>query len=101
MITQASIVNDGSILSSCFNRIFALFEMDLYNYVDAVIYDSEEDPQFSAKTLLDRLEDAVIIHNALYKKLFSGIEGYLQYLGYPTNTRCLLESKKEKEDLYN
>lgn len=92
-------VNNDSILSACFDRIFSIVENDLYHYIEDVISDSENDPKFSAVTLLDKLEDAVIINNKLYGKSFSGINTYLQYLGYPLNAINILEYKKNKEQI--
>ena len=84
---------DDSLIS-----IVNLFESDTIELLDLVLNDSEEDPQYSAKSTINRINDLIQFYKIYCNKNIGTVRQYLKSAGYEEKDIDLL-FKKQKEEI--
>lgn len=79
-------------------KIGAIFKYDALILLDCVLTDDTQNPEFSAKTVYDRLEKARLLENIIYSEKKESLSLWLISNGYSKDDICLLERKVELEN---
>ena len=90
-------MNPEKELEECISRIMNDYLFEIIELLDKVLYDDDNDPEYSANTLIRKINDYVLFHRMHYGKDLGGIEDFLQECGYPKDVKNKLYEKQKKE----
>lgn len=77
------------------------FEYDLDRFINEVLHDSKEDPEYSAVTLINLIKCYISVSCELQNDLpYKDVKSYLLYCGYTDQDYNLLETKRAIESPY-
>ncbi len=81
-------------LKECIERIFAFHKSETLIFLDCVLEDSVDHPEYSANTVINNLSDIVMFERLYYGKAYTGIEAFLKEAGYSDADIQLLFKKQ-------
>ncbi len=87
----------NSRLCQCVERIEKWFWYDTVSFLDCVLADDDENPEFSANTAYNRLEEVVEFQKLYYNKEYRSVSDLLLDTGYTNEDIEILNRKRSVE----
>ena len=82
----------------CIELIEKWFRYDTFIFLDCVLTDDENNPEYSANTVYKYFSQIVIFQNQYYGKNYKSVEDFLLANGYSIDDINLLKNKRISED---
>ena len=83
-------------LSECIYRIFSRYKIEVLTFIDDVVHDDINDPQYSANTLLDRISDLLFFQEFYYNEPMTK-EDFFKKNNKPIEYLDVIEEKQSVE----
>lgn len=81
--------------------IIKCFEWDTNRFIDLVLNDNLDDPEYSAVTCCNRIITLIKVKE-VYKEEFKSIENYLEDIGYnKEDIKIFIESRDKESEYYH
>lgn len=80
-------------LSKCIESIYGIFNSEVFIFLDCVLTDDLDEPEYSANTAYNRLEYMRIFENEYYQKNIASVSDFLFQNGYTKEDIELLRMK--------
>ncbi len=81
------------------NRIIDWFEGDVIKFIDEVLSDNQDDPEYSAVTCSNQIITLIKVKEG-YKEKYESVEEYLYNIGYDGKCIEIFTTSKNKESKY-
>lgn len=84
-------------LCDCIERIEKLFFYDTLVLLDCVLADDRKEPEYSANSVYQRLEECLLFQNLYFQDQINSVSDFLKKNGYSDEDVDLLSFKKADE----